>query len=122
MFEIRIEGIDQLLGKLEKYRAQVTDLHASMPQELESWQREDMKRQYPNMQVHATSDQTVAATSIRPRSRADVRQRRHQAPKQHRLKQTGPVVRSNRPILRASLLDQLIERMKKLLAGATKWP
>ncbi|WP_338821684.1 hypothetical protein [Bradyrhizobium septentrionale] len=122
MFEVRIEGVDQLLAKLNKYSAQITELHTSMPQELENWQREDMKRQYPNMQVDAGSDQTVAATSIWPRSRAEVRQRRHQAPQQHRPKQAGPVVRSNRPILRASLFDQLVKRMKKLLAGATKWP
>jgi len=122
MFEVRIDGIEPLLAKLSKYSAQVNELHRDVPAELESWQREDMKRKYPNMQVDSSGAQTAATTYIWPRSRAETKRRRYQGPKLHRPQQRGPVVRSSRPILRATLLEQLYDRMRTLVAEATKWP
>lgn len=125
MFEIRIEGIEPLLAKLNKYEQQVADLHKEVPAELEAWQREDMKRKYPNTQAESAGNQTSATTMIWPTSRtadASKRQRRYQRPKQHRPAVAGPQVKSNRPILRAELLEELWERMRKLLSGAMQWP
>jgi hypothetical protein len=124
MFDVKIEGVEALLAKFEKFDAQITELHSAMPQELEDWQREDMKRKYPNMDVDTVSVQTTATTHIWPGSRMESKdqRRRFQGPKQHQPTKRGPVVRSNRPILRAELLQQLWDRMTKLTSEAMKWP
>ena len=125
MFEIKIDGADALSAKLTKYIAQVKELHTSMPEELVTWQRDDMKRKYPNIQVDSAGEEITATTEVWPRSRQPSKDRHHhrkQGPKQHRPARRGPIVHSTRPILRASLYDQLRDRMNKLLAEATKWP
>lgn len=124
MFEVKIEGVEELLAKLNKYDTQITALHTKMPEELENWQREDMRRKYPNMQTETVANETSATTLIWPRSRLPSKDTHHrtQGPKQHRPAKRGPVVRSNRPILRAELLRLLWDRMVKLTAEAMKWP
>jgi hypothetical protein len=125
MFELKIEGVEALLKKLEKYEGQITELHKAMPEELETWQRDDMKRKYPNTQTDTVGNETSASTSIWPRSRQpskDTHHRRQQGPRQYRPVKRGPVVGSNRPILRAELLTELWQRMVKLTAEAMKWP
>jgi hypothetical protein len=123
MFEIRIDGIEPLLAKFDKLEDQIVALQKTMPAELEAWQRDDMKRKYPNMTVEIVSNETTATTYIWPTSRTPSgRRRRFQGPKQHQIRNAGPVVRSKRPILRAELLAQLWERMVKLTAEALKWP
>lgn len=124
MFEIKIDGTEELLAKLAKYEKQIIELHSAVPQEMEVWQRDDMHRKYPNTEAATIGNETTASTSIWPRSRASdkKRERRFQAPKQHQPFKRGPVTRSNRPILRASLLEQLWDRMRRLAAGANTWP
>lgn len=122
MFEVKVEGVEELLAKLNKYDAQIKALHHTMPDELTDWQREDMKRKYPNTQVDSTDTETKATTSIWPRSRQPSKDKRRLGPKQHQPVKRGPVVRSNRPILRAELLRQLWDRMVRLTAEAMKWP
>jgi hypothetical protein len=123
MFEIRIDGIEPLLAKFAKLEDQIVALQKTVPAELEAWQRDDMRRKYPNMTVETVNNETNATTYIWPTSRTpSARRRRFQRPKQHRPATAGPVVRSNRPILRAELLTQLWDRMTKLLAEAVKWP
>jgi hypothetical protein len=123
MFEVKIDGIDALTAKISKMADQITALQHTMPQELESWQREDMKRKYPNMQVDTANSETVATTYIWPRSRQPSKNKpRFQGPRQHLPVKRGPVVRSNRPILRAELLQKLHDRMLTLVKEAAKWP
>jgi hypothetical protein len=123
MFEIKVEGVEALVAKLEKYQKQIADLHPAVPLELEAWQREDMKRKNPNTETATVSNETTATTYVWPRSRTpSKRKRRYQAPKKFQPLRRGPVVRSNRPILRAELLEQLWQRMVRLTAEATKWP
>lgn len=124
MFEVKVDGVDELLEQLKKYDAQITELHTTMPEELENWQREDMHRKYPSTQVDTTSNETTATTIIWPRSRRPSKNTHHrqQGPKQYRPAKRGPVVRSNRPILRAELLTRLWDRMVRLISEAMKWP
>jgi hypothetical protein len=124
MLEIKVDGVEPLLEKLGKYGKQIDELHKTMPEELVTWQRDDMRRKYPNVTVDARKDETAATTLIWPTSRfADPNKRRRaQGPKQYRPAARGPVVRSTRPILRAKLLEQLWDRMRTLVAEAMKWP
>lgn len=124
MFEVKAEGLDQLLKKFDTFSKQITELHTAMPEELENWQREDMHRKYPNTQVDTASNEITATTIIWPRSRKPSKDFHHrqQGPKLYRPAKRGPVVRSNRPILRAELLKRLWDRMVKLTSEAMKWP
>jgi hypothetical protein len=127
MFEIKVSGVEQLLNKLNTWGGQIKELQQSVPQELVTWQRDDMRRKYPNMIVATSADETSAATQIWPTSRtADPSRRRkqprQQGPKQYRIGSTGPVVRSNRPILRVELQEKLHDRMLALTSEAMEWP
>jgi hypothetical protein len=112
-----------LLAKFNQLERQVTALQRAVPDELETWQRDDMNRKYPNMESSVVGDETTATTYIWPTSRTpSMRRRRYQAPRQYRPAVAGPKVASKRPILRAELLTQLWERMVKLTSEAMKWP
>jgi hypothetical protein len=135
MFEVKVEGFDQLLKQIEA-------LPQSMPQELADWQRDDMHRKYPNTTVQTSGDETAASTEVWPHSRLEAQEqarRRQQAaptmrgparftPKQHRVvhagpkQHRGPVPRSSRPILRDELKRKLHDRMVTLTSEAMKWP
>jgi hypothetical protein len=125
MFEVKVEGLDRVLKKFDTLSEQITGLHQGVPDELTAWQRDDMHRKYPNTTVQTQGNETAATTEIWPRSRQpskDQHHQRQQGPKQYRPAKRGPVVRSNRPILRAELLQQLWDRMVRLASGAIKWP
>jgi hypothetical protein len=128
MFEVKIEGVDQLLKKLDAYGKQIDALHEAMPEELVAWQRDDMKRKYPNLTVNSVERETAATTQIWPRSRLPSSQRKHQGPRQHLINRTRPkqaggkAQPSTRPILRAELLKRLWDRMMALTSEAMKWP
>ncbi|WP_128941055.1 hypothetical protein [Bradyrhizobium zhanjiangense] len=122
---MKIDGVEELLAKLDKYGHQINALHTAVPDELEEWQRDDMKRKFPNMDSATVGHETTAATSIWPRSRQPSKDTHHrkQGPKQYRpATKRGPRPRSTRPILRAELLRQLWERMVRLATEAMKWP
>ena len=126
MFSIELQGVDALAQKFERFSLQLEDAKQELPQELTLWQREDMHRKFPNTQSGRIGEDTVATTSIWPTSRAATQKDRRRM----RAKRSGPrqyaaggrSVRSNRPILRHSLYDKLVQRMTLLLAKATKWP
>jgi hypothetical protein len=69
MIEIKIDGIDALLKKLETFGKQIEELHQSVPQELLEWQRDDMCRKFPNIEVENSGNETAASTEIWPHSR-----------------------------------------------------
>jgi hypothetical protein len=146
MFEIKIDGVDQLLKKIDTFGKQLDELQTTMPEALVAWQRDDMKRKSPNMTVETSGDETAASTEIWPHSRLEAQEeqaRRHAlglkqggpatiapkqpgparfAPKQHRIRGGGPVPRSRRPILREELKQKLHDRMLTLMTKAMKWP
>jgi hypothetical protein len=101
--------------------------HEDMPQELESWQREDMHRHFPNTD---TPNYVTAETSIWPRSRTYEKThrafslpRRLQRPLSPRPRLIGATGKpgSERPILRPELFDKLCSRMAELMAGKLTW-
>ncbi|SIO49818.1 hypothetical protein SAMN05443247_06555 [Bradyrhizobium erythrophlei] len=131
MFEIKVDGLDALLKKFDRFGKQVEELQHSVPQELVDWQREDMRRRYPNMTTTSSGHETEASTEIWPRSRRpskDQHRPQHQGPKAYSIihaapsQHRGPVPRSTRPILRVELVRKLHDRMVKLTAEAMKWP
>lgn len=124
MFEVKVEGVDQLVAKLDKYQAQLTELQTGMPEEMDAWQREDMKRRYPSTDSNTVDTHTTASTTIKPRSAIPTKNSiRRQGPKQHRpATKRGPLPPSTRPILRTELLRQLWTRMARLTAEALRWP
>ncbi|MBR0879113.1 hypothetical protein ACVMGC_004777 [Bradyrhizobium barranii subsp. barranii] len=127
MFSVEIDGLVSLLGKFKIYSDNLVQLRTDVPDELMMWQREDMKRRYPNMIVNQRVDETEAATSIWPTSRRayETGYRRyvpHLAQPRRQGPRRGPQVKSNRPILRAELLAKLWDRMDRLATGQTKWP
>ena len=138
MFEAKLDGVDQLLRNLDTFGKQIEALHKAVPQELLDWQRDDMRRKFPTVDVDASETETAASTEIWPRSRIDEGHhpsggpKQHAigraAPRQHRINRAppkqrgGPVPRSNRPILREELVQRLHDRMLKLASEAMKWP
>jgi hypothetical protein len=131
MFEITIDGADELLKKFETLAAQITALQQTMPKELVSWQSEDMHRKFPNIESSSSGQETTASTEIWPRSRrSEDRPHTHTAgrsrgPTMHQPKRTGPGGRpppSTRPILRPELETTLHDRMVALVSEAMKWP
>jgi hypothetical protein len=130
MFEIKVEGVNELLKKFDAFGKQLDELHKQMPEELVEWQRTDMRRKYPNIEVSSDGDETTAETDIWPRSRneqAGSGFRRPKlpviaAPKRYRLRGAGRTPPSTRPMLRTELFSKLVDRMTKLIGKAMKWP
>jgi hypothetical protein len=130
MFDVRIDGLEPLLAKLDAYSGELAELRKTVPQELVAWQREDMQRKYPNITVDEQDNGVTASTTIWPTSRTALqrgRRRRYQAkglqPHRYGIPQRGlHGPRSNRPILREALRKQLTERMNKLLEDTLQWP
>ncbi|MFH0298360.1 hypothetical protein AAFX91_14175 [Bradyrhizobium sp. 31Argb] len=126
MFSVVLDDVINLVTKFDKLAEQVGNLHQAVPEELTAWQRDDMRRKYPNMTVTATGNQTAAVTLIWPRARFERPQPGKQAtrgPKVYRPRGVvGRQPTSNRPILREELKDQLDQRMLGLTREAMKWP
>jgi len=130
MFEIKVEGVGELLKKFETFDKQILDLHKQMPPQLVEWQTEDMRRRYPNIQVDETPESVEATTNVWPRSRLEqepgfkrpARPVVKKGPTMARLKGAGRPPPSTRPILRTGLFTKLVDRMTKLLSEAMKWP
>ena len=130
MFEIKVEGVGELLKKFETFDKQILDLHKQMPPQLIEWQTEDMRRRYPNIQVDETPESVEATTNVWPRSRLEqepgfkrpARPVVKKGPTMARLKGAGRPPPSTRPILRTALITKLVDRMTKLFSEAMKWP
>ena len=103
------------LGALEPYGAD-----SLIGTELYNWQAEDMRRQFPEIEI---PDPRTFVTHIYPRSRkqrtkqpAHTRGRRMRRPVLH-IRRTG----GKRRILRPELLEKLEDRMAKLLKETLTW-
>jgi hypothetical protein len=76
MFSIEVQGADELVAKFDRYTKQIEEEGKDMlPHAVLEWQREDMKRKYPNQQTGTLGDgkETFVLTTIWPRSRTYVR-------------------------------------------------
>ena len=129
MLNVRIDGLEPLLAKLDAYSGELAELRKTVPQELVAWQREDMRRKYPKMTVDEQDNGVMASTMIWPTSRTALQggRRRTRAkglqPHRYGIPQRGPHgPRSNRPILREALRKQLTERMNELIHRTLQWP
>jgi hypothetical protein len=131
MYELKVDGLENLVKKFDAYNNQLDELHKQVPAELVEWQRVDMRRHYPNITVDDMPPVTSATTRVWPRSRMD-QQLGHKRPTRPVVekgpKQYGQVLRAPRgtaarwrPILRTELFRKLTERMERLGSEAIKW-
>jgi hypothetical protein len=109
-----LDGMADQIAKLGK---------EEMAKELTEWQRDDMKRTYPNTKQE---NETTVSTEIWPRSRvSEGHKPRQSAEKRVRVyapPRGGPRVASSaRPILRSELFKTLCDRMATLLNRALHW-
>jgi hypothetical protein len=132
MFEVKVEGGDDIARKLDAEIAKLASLHQVIPEEMVNWQREDMHRRFPNIEVEGTT----ATTKIWPRSRLPA-EHHHKgpnkpgpkglagpklaAPKTH-TKGGGRPSHSTRPILRPQLEARLFDRIISVVEETLKWP
>lgn len=118
---------------LTRMQIQIRDVgHEIIPEQLMTWQREDMHRQYP----FVTAPNYVSAeTSVWPRSRTYEQMHKSKARQTKRLSalpravgtlgkpipRKGTGTSTARPILRPELFDKLVERMGAMLSANLKW-
>jgi len=117
MFQITLDAaaadarLAAMINKLQKL---------PLADELTAWQREDMKRRFPEIQdVTPTSATTLIHTHTRGRGSARGRANRRQ--RSQGKKAPRPIIRSKRPILRPELFDRLCARMVAMLTRELKW-
>ena len=125
MFQVFFDTINAQ-ETLTRMQIQIRDVgHEIIPDQLMTWQREDMKRQYP----FVTAPNYVSAeTSIWPRSRTYERTHKKRESRERLFKKPlGAMPRFkgtpgvHRPILRPALYKTLCERMAEMLLVNLKW-
>jgi hypothetical protein len=98
------------------------ELRAAIPVEFADWQNDDMNRKRAQTKTidveRPTSNFTRASTFINPTSRFRVKKRRRAIRKLKKAAQHERIRKSNRPVLRASLLVDFKERFRNLLDKA----
>lgn len=127
MFEVDAGDLANLTTKFDTLAEQIARLHRAVPEELVKWQRDDMHRKFPNIEVAASTQQTSAITQIWPRGRDDRTTKQApspRGPRTYRPRQPQPraQVASNWPILRDVLKEKLDERMTQLIKEGMQWP
>src|SRR5262245_52239104 len=83
----------------------------TMPAELLAWQKDDMRRDFPNVEVTGWS----ALTKIWPRSRLSM------IPRTRKRVERPRALRGLRPILRTEMFEALRDRMRKMLTDHLTW-
>jgi len=110
-----------------RMQIQIRDVgHEIIPEQLTAWQREDMHRQFPNVEE---PNYVSAETTIWPRSRTYERAHKKRMTREALFKRKSlsamPRLKgtpgAHRPILRPALFDALVERMSKMLAVNLQW-
>jgi hypothetical protein len=130
MFDFKVGGLEALQKKLETFGQQIEELHKGVPEQLVEWQRVDMRREFPNIQIDATQESVQATTLVWPRSRLEQepgyrkpkRPVVRTGPAKPRIKGVGRPPPSVRPILREELERKLAERIDARGKEAMKWP
>jgi hypothetical protein len=124
MFTIKVERADVVADVVTGMINQIDRFPVPMTEEFVEWQRQDMRRRYPKIDV---LDPVTVATSIFPRSRRS----KPYKPVTSRLRPRRKLVirsagrqkaNSTRPILRPQLFDSLRLRMAKLMEDTLQWP
>jgi hypothetical protein len=109
----------------KRFQERVENFPDKLAAELVTWQVIDMRRMYPNVE---RPDQFTAETEIWARSRQNKKYKPHGArgrptgrnrPRRARPPHKGRPTKSTRPILRASLLEQLKQRVAVLIQELT---
>jgi hypothetical protein len=108
---------EAVLRNLDKVQRQTESLRAALPEEMDAWQEQDMKRRRANTRIRTnvrpTSNFVLASTTILPTSRWRFKKRRRLIRKR---KRTGlATMRSSRPVLRPTLLQLFKQRFSDLL-------
>jgi hypothetical protein len=111
-----------VLRLLDKIERQAEELRAELPVEFAAWQNDDMNRKRAQTKTidveRPTANFTRASTFINPTSRFRVKKRRRAIRKLKKAGQHERIRKSNRPVLRASLLVDFKERFRNLLDRA----
>jgi hypothetical protein len=123
-FHVEFDGLGNVTATLDGMADKIAKLgKEEIAKELTAWQRDDMRRTYPNTKQ---PDEKTATTEIWPRSRVS---EGHQpnAARGKRVRVYAPprggprVASSTRPILRAELFTTLCDRMAELLNRVLTW-
>jgi hypothetical protein len=111
MIQIEMDS-DAAQTRLENMVAVIANTATeTMPVEFVEWQENDMKRDFPNVEISGWS----VMTRIWPRSRKSMIARRRQKFERPR------VFRGLRPILRPEMFEALCDRMRKMLVEHVAW-
>jgi len=119
-FEVTLTDTSAATARLDKMIGKLQALPIS--DELVAWQREDMKRRFPNVEA---PNPTYATTSIWPRSR------KKKATRGRVVRRAKPLLRGKatrvsgtvgkHPILRPELFQKLCDRMRAMMARELRW-
>jgi hypothetical protein len=111
-----------ILKHLDKIERQAEELRAALPVEMADWQNQDLNRKHATTRTIDVEKPTVnftrAATTVNPTSRIRMKKRRRLVRRIKKAGQHHRLVRSNRPVLRASLMTDFKERFRALLDQA----
>jgi t-SNARE complex subunit (syntaxin) len=123
MIEIKVSGVNELMAKIDTFTTQIKELHTSIPQEMKNWQTGDMHRKFASQKTHSFKNRLTVTTKVHPHSVYETK-KAAEARRKRKRRKTAPAVRprSTRPILRPVLLEELHDRMVKLVSEAMKWP
>jgi hypothetical protein len=112
-------GVGKLLDRIER---QMDELRAEIPEQFADWQNDDMNRKRAQTKTieneKPTSNFVRSSTFIMPTSRFRVKKRRRAIRKLKRTGQHERIKVSNRPVLRASLIEDFKLRFRELLDRA----
>jgi hypothetical protein len=111
-----------ILRHLDRIERQAEELRAALPVEMANWQNDDLNRKHATTRTIDVEKPSVnftrAATTVNPTSKARIKRRRRLIRRIKKAGQHERIRRSNRPVLRASLLVDFKERFRTLLDQA----
>ena len=111
-----------ILKHLDRIERQAEELRAALPVEMADWQNQDLNRKHATTRTIDVEKPSVnftrAATTVNPTSRIRMKKRRRLVRRIKKAGQHHRLVRSNRPVLRASLMTDFKGRFRALLDGA----
>jgi hypothetical protein len=123
-FDVEFDGLGNVTATLDGMADKISKFgKEEMAKELTAWQRDDMKRTYPNTKQE---DETTVSTEIWPRSRVSEGHKPNTT-SARRVRVYAPprggqrVTSSTRPILRSELFATLCDRMSVLLNRVLTW-
>ena len=113
---------DKVIEKFDKMLERVERLDVEMRFTAMDWQRDDLNRDFPAVDVgNNTVSMTIPSRSRTWARRKKILARRARAQKQRR--QRGRFIKKGgaRPILRPLMFDKLCERMREMMKDKLQW-